>query len=65
MLDSHVGFLNNVTFNNHPDSPTLLNMWSIKNNLAGDNLVYQIEEPQFIQLVVQGKVNFEVFCTLP
>jgi len=57
MLQSHVGFLNNVTFNNHPDSPTLLNMWSVQNSLAGDNLVYQIEEPQFIQLVVQGKVN--------
>ncbi|KAG2187386.1 hypothetical protein INT44_005072 [Umbelopsis vinacea] len=48
------GFLNNVTFNNHPNSPTLLNMWSVQDSLSGDNLIYHIEEPQYIQLVIQG-----------
>lgn len=59
MLQSYVGFLNNVTFNNHPESPTLLNMWSVQDSLAGDNLVYHIEEPQYIQVVVQGKVKMK------
>lgn len=49
-----IGFLNNVTFNNHETTPTLLNLWSVQDGLVGDNLVYHIDKPQHIQLVLQG-----------
>ncbi|CAM0138846.1 unnamed protein product [Umbelopsis sp. WA50703] len=48
------GFLNNVTYNNHENTPTLLNLWSVQDGLAGNNLVYHIDKPQHIQIVLQG-----------
>jgi hypothetical protein len=60
MLQYVKGFLNNVTFNNRPNSPTLLNIWSVQDSLAGDNLVYTFDEPQYIQIVIQGKIALSI-----
>lgn len=49
------GFLNNVTFNTQPQSPTLLNIWSVQDALSGENLVYYLNQPQYLQLVLQGQ----------
>jgi hypothetical protein len=36
-------------------------MWSVQDSLSGDNLIYHIEEPQYLQLIVQGKVKLNIF----
>jgi hypothetical protein len=32
-----------------------LNIWSVQDALSGENLVYYLNQPQYLQLVLQGQ----------